>query len=288
MNRRCEFIAAKKSHHATIEARRVVGVSKGSWSRWVKGTEARASKVASDQELLGQIKKIWRQSGEAYGVPRICRELQAQGVAANHKRVRRVMRANGITSCMPYRPPRTTQRGAQPPAEDLVVRKFSAVAANRVWVSDITYIPTDGGWLYMVAFVDLYSRKVVGVAFSSRCDTALLVTAFRSAVRSRRPGPGLIVHSDHGCQYTSRAFLRELRRIRARPSMGRTGVCWDNAVAESFWASLKKERISRWRWSTRREAEMEARRYVRWYNRQRLHSTLDYVSPDAFELRIAA
>ena len=288
MNRRCEFVAAKKSRHATIEARRVAGVSKGSWYRWLAGGARRSAHQAEDQRLGKRIVEIWKASDRAYGLPRILHELRAEGWQVNPKRVRRLMRERGVVSCMPFRPPRTTVRGAQPAAEDLVARTFTAAGPNQVWVSDITYVRTRQGWLYLAAFTDLFSRRVVGYAVSSRCDTKLVLRAFNQACRARKPGPGLIVHSDHGCQYTSQEFRAALRRLKARQSMGRVGTCYDNAVAESLWASLKKERLGRWRWDSHDEAVRAIRRYITWYNAARRHSTLGYVSPAQFELAAAA
>lgn len=288
MNRRCEFIAAKKSHHATIEARRVVGVSKSSWYRWEAGAAARAHKQESNGGLARRIRQVWLESGKAYGVPRITAQLRDEGWVVNHKRVRRLTRQLGIVSCMPYRPPRTTQRGSGPIAEDLLARVFQTEQPNRAWVTDITFIRTREGWLYLAAYIDLFSRRVVGYSLSSSCDTQLVLDALRRGLRERRPGEGLIAHSDQGCQYTSRDYLRELRRFGIRPSMGRVGTCFDNAVAESFWASLKKERLSRWHWDTRAEATREVHRYIRWYNSKRLHSTLGNVAPTRFEAQAAA
>ena len=219
MNRRCEFIAAKKSHHATIEARRVVGVSKSSWYRWEAGAAARAHKQESNGGLARRIRQVWLESGKAYGVPRITAQLRDEGWVVNHKRVRRLTRQLGIVSCMPYRPPRTTQRGSGPIAEDLLARVFQTEQPNRAWVTDITFIRTREGWLYLAAYIDLFSRRVVGYSLSSSCDTQLVLDALRRGLRERRPGEGLIAHSDQGCQYTSRDYLRELRRFGIRPSM---------------------------------------------------------------------
>ena len=285
--RRCEFIAAKKGHHTTIEARRVVGVSKSTWMRWQRGATKRASALESDRELLARIRAIWNESGQAYGVPRIVAELRGQGIVANHKRVRRLMRRHGITSCMPYRPPRTTVHGLGPVPEDLLRRWFHADAPDTKWVTDITYIRTAQGWLYLAAITDLYSRKVVGYAVSNRCSTKLVLKALHNALAARKPAPGLIHHSDRGCQYTSRAYQKALRAAGIRQSMGRTGTCFDNAAAESLWASMKKERLGRWVWITRAAATREVHRYICWFNTRRLHSTLGYAAPDVFERRAA-
>jgi putative transposase len=284
---KCEFIAAKKGHHATSEAQRVVGVSKSTWHRWQHAATNRAQRDQAEHQLVVRIRDVWNESGQAYGAPRIRDELRNKGIVVNHKRIRRLMQRHGITSCMPYRPPRTTQRGAGPVPEDLVQRKFYASEPNSIWVTDITYIRTAQGWLYLVAFMDLYSRKVVGSATGKRCSTKLVLQALNNAMKSRKPGRGLIIHSDRGCQYTSRAFQKALRLAGIRQSMGRTGTCYDNAAAESLWASLKKERIGRWLWLTRAAATREITSYITWYNSRRLHSTLGNLAPAVFEARAA-
>lgn len=287
MTRRCEFIAAKKGHHTTIEARRVVGVSKSTWQRWQSAATKRADGTAVEIELVREIRDVWNESGHAYGAPRIRAELRARGILVNHKRVRRLMQKHGITSCMPFRPPRTTKAGSEFFSDDLIRRDFTATEPDTKWVTDITYIRTAQGWLYLAAIIDLYSRKVVGFATNKRCSTKLCLEALRNALKSRKPERGLIHHSDRGCQYTSRAYRRALRDAGIRQSMGRTGSCFDNAAAETFWSSMKKERMDRYVWITRALAHREVRRYIRWYNSQRRHSTLGYVAPDAFEAQAA-
>lgn len=285
MNRKFEFIAAKKGHCALIELHRAMGVSKSTWFR-----RAQTSWSDDDRALRALIRRIWNESGQAYGSPRITLELKALGWRVNHKRVARIMREEGVFSCVPYRPAGTKPRPAAAEVEDLVRRQFGVDAPNRAWVCDITQIRTAQGWLYLVCFLDLYSRKVVGFAMGNQCTAELVIQALRGALRSRRPARGLIIHTDRGPQFVSHKFQRVVREAKCRQSMARPGLghCADNSVAESFWASLKKERINRWRWATAEECARVIRNYISWYNRLRRHSYLGGVSPDAFEHAAAA
>lgn len=289
MNRKLEFIAAKKGHCALIDLHRAVGVSKSTWHRCQRAAKWSGNKNA-DQQLRALIRKIWDESDQAYGAPRVRLELKALGWVTNHKKVARIMREDGLFSCAPHRPAGTKPRPAAADVEDLVHRVFRATAGNQVWVCDITQIRTAQGWLYLACFIDLYSRKVVGYAMSSRCTAKLVVKAFNQAIQARKPASGLIVHTDRGSQFVSRRFQKAVREAKCRLSMSRPGLghCADNAVAESFWASLKKERLNRWRWANRTRCSQVVRSYVRWYNTLRRHSYLGGVSPDNFELALAA
>ena len=289
MNRKFEFIAAKKGHCALIELHRAVGVSKSTWHRRARAIGG-SQKEADNRELRALIRKVWDESGQAYGAPRITLELKALGKIVNHKKVARVMREEGIFSCVPFRPAGTKPRPAAANVEDLVQRRFQASGPNQVWVCDITQIRTAQGWLYLVCFIDLYSRKVVGYAIDHRCTAKLVIAAFSQAIRARNPRAGLIVHTDRGPQFVSHRFRRAVRQAKARLSMSRPGLghCADNAVAESFWASLKKERLNRWRWGTRAQCTRAIESYIRWFNRHRRHSYLGGVSPTAYEQAIAA
>lgn len=290
MNRKLEFIAAKKGHCALIELHRAVGVSKSTWHRHQRAAAKWNEEQEQDRRLRVLIRKIWDESGQAYGAPRITLELRDLGWVVNHKKVARIMREDGIFSCVPYRPPGTKPRPRAADVDDLVHRRFEAKAPNQVWVCDITQIRTGQGWLYLGCFVDLYSRKVVGYAMGNRCSAKLVVQVFRKAVQDRKPLAGLIVHVDRGPQFVSRKFQAAVRDARCRLSMARPGHghAADNAVAESLWASLKKERLNRWRWATRSTCARVIRSYMTWYNQSRRHSYLGGVSPASFELAIAA
>jgi len=284
MNRKCEFIAAKKGHCALIELHRAVGVSKSTWYRRQRAEWS--SRQETDLELREQIRGLWDQSGQANGAPRITLDLHDLGWEVNHKKVARIMREEGIFSCVPFRPSGTKPRPRAADVDDLVRRKFLALEPNRVWVCDITQVRTAQGWLYLACFIDLFSRRVVGYAIGKRCTAKLVIEAFARAFNERRPAPGLIVHTDRGSQFTSHRFQRAIAERGCRLSMARPGAghCADNSVAESFWASLKKERLNRWRWATRSRCTKVIHEYIRWYNTLRRHSHLGGISPTTFEL----
>ncbi len=287
MKRRKEFIAEKKGHHTITATCRVVGVSDATWYRWQSGTTTRTERAIDDAEFTTAIRYIWEESDLNYGLPRIHKELRTWGVPCSRKRVARLMRREGIYSHAHRKYVTTTIAGATR-MPDLVNRKFSADAADRVWWTDMTYIWTDQGWLYFAPVEDAFSRKVVGWAFADHLRTEMPLSALTMAIKYRRPSPGLIHHSDRGTQYTSLTYQNALMAAQMLPSLGRTGSCFDNAAAESFFASLKKELIHRRRWQTRNQAIRAIMKYIRWYNSQRLHSTLGYLSPDRFEAQRAA
>ena len=291
MKRRYAFIAAKKEedHHAKVSRLcSVVGVSHGTWYRQQSGSKKRTQRQEETDTLVGKIRDIWMSNGQTYGSPSIHGALRNTGVRCSRKRVERLMRINGIFSHVHTHRSRTTIGGDAPSTPDLVERRFTADAPNKVWWTDITYIWTKQGWLYLAAIEDGYSRKVVGYAFADHLKTSLPLKALHRALKARMPQEGLIHHSDRGCQYTSWTYQHELRSRGIRPSMGRTGVCWDNAPAESFWATLKKEVIHRQQWKTRRQVERAVTTYIARFNKERVHSALNYLSPEEFELQNAA
>lgn len=287
MKRRQEFIAAKKGHHANTVICRVVGVPDGTWYRWQSGTPRRDQRAVENAALTKIIREIWEASDMNYGLPNIHAELHHRGITCSRKRLARLMRQAGIYSHSHRKYITTTIAGATT-MPDLVQRNFTADAVDRVWWTDMTYIWTDEGWLYFAPMEDAFSRKVVGWAFADHLRTELPLAALKMAIRKRKPAPGLIHHSDRGTQYTSIKYQNALMAAKMLQSMGRTGVCFDNAAAESFFASLKKEKIHRRRWQTHKQVIRAIMKYIRWYNGQRLHSTLGRVSPDAFEARMAA
>jgi transposase InsO family protein len=262
---------------------RLLEVSRSGFYAWL---ERRNSRELNDRQLLQLIREIFAQSGETYGSPRIYRELRGRGVRCDKARVERLMRENEIT------PPRkkkyrvtTDSNHKNPVAPNVLQRDFTSPAPNRRWVSDITYVWTWAGWLYLAVVLDLFSRRVVGWAMDSRLDTeSLTLNALHMALRNRAPDRGLIHHSDRGTQYTSGDFQTVLDARGIVCSMSRRGDCWDNAVAESFFATLKLDLIFRRTFRTRREARQAIYRYIEvFYNRQRRHSYLGYVSPAEFE-----
>lgn len=262
---------------------RVLKASKSGYFAWRDGRDS--PRAAADQALTKQIAEIHERQRRVYGSPRIHRALRHQGTRVSRKRVERLMRAAGIRVTPPRRFTTTTDSDHDHPiAENLLKQDFSATAPNQKWVTDITYIPTGEGWLYVAAIVDLFSRRVVGWAMSSTMATNLVLSALDMALGNRSPSAGLVHHSDRGSQYASAAYRHALHQEGITASMSRRGNCYDNAVIESFWHSLKVELVHRRSFSTRREAEHAIFEYIEvFYNRVRLHSSIGYVAPAAFE-----
>lgn len=248
-----------------------------------------------DEVLMARVRIIHAESGETYGAPRVHQELQAEGLPASPKRVARLMRENGLVA-RPRKCPRvatTDSNHADPIAPNLLDREFdvNGVGINRVWVADITYIPTREGMLYLATVLDLGSRRCVGWAMRDTLEVEVALSALRMARAARVPEPGLIHHSDRGCQYTSGDYRTELAAHGMIASMSGKGDCYDNAVAESFFSTLEFELVMKNDWPTRAEARRAIFRYIEtWYNRRRRHSSLGYLSPVEYEqqLQVAA
>ena len=244
-------------------------------------------RAREDAVLLEAITAIWDESKGTYGAPRVYAELVAVGRRCSRKRVARLMRTAGLVGRTPKRWRTTTvpdPAAALP--DDLIQREFACAATdldNR-WCGDITYIHTWEGWLYLATVIDLSSRRVVGWATADHLRTDLIEQALRNAICQRRPAPGVIFHSDRGCQYTSSQYARFARDNQVRLSVGRKGQCWDNAVAESFFATIKTELLDRQSWPTKAVAHRAIFEYIEgWYNTRRRHSSLGYLSPAAYE-----
>lgn len=268
-------------------------VSPSGYYAWCKRPPS--ERAIADERLLLNIRIAHAKSDGDYGAPRVQRELKDAGIAVGTKRVARLMRHDGLTGRAPRRRrPRTTDSAHDHPiAPNLLARQFAVngVALNQVWVSDITYVPTQEGWLYLAAVLDLASRRCVGWAMRDTLDPEIAVSALTMAITTRRPEPGVIHHSDRGSQYACADYRAVLAQHGMIASMSRKGNCWDNAVAESFFATLELELIMKHRWATRDDARRAIFRFIEgWYNRARRHSTLDYVSPVQYEeqLRNAA
>jgi transposase InsO family protein len=237
--------------------------------------------------LLTRIQTLHAETREAYGAEKTWRVLRAQGVACGRHRVARLRRAHGIEARRRRRSRLAYKaRNSAPTAPNLVDRQFHASAPNRLWAGDITFIPTRQGWLYLAVVLDLYARRVVGWAMSARADTQLVLDALRMALTHRRPAPGLIYHSDQGIQYTSGAYQACLTAHGLVPSMSRKGNCYDNAVVESFFSSLKNEGTDHVTFPDRDHARTALFAYIElFYNRHRVHATLGYQSPEQYERR---
>ena len=265
----------------------VLGVSPSGYWAWRRREPS--ARAHADAQLSAQIVQIHQASRGTYGAPRIHAELAIQGMRCGRKRVARLMRLVGIAGCHRRRlRMRTTQRNpAAQPAPDLVQRAFVAAAPNELWVSDITYVPTQQeGFLFLAVILDVFSRRVVGWSMADHLRAELVLAALGMAVWNRRPGAGLIHHSDHGCQYTAEAFADRCRALGIQCSMGTTGDCYDNALAESFFATLECELLDRRIFRTHDEARSALFDFIEsFYNRQRRHSALGYLSPEEFERR---
>ncbi len=261
---------------------RVLEVSASGYYAWRK--RPRSARAQADQRLLRQIRTAHEASRQSYGSPRIHAELRASGVAVSRKRVARLMRTARIAGVSRRRWITTTVRDREArPAPDLVQRDFEAAGPDRLWVADITYIPTWVGFIYLAVVLDAWSRKVVGWAMAAHLRTELVLDALEQALQRRRPR-GVIHHSDHGTQYTSIGFGTRCRDAGVRPSMGSVGDAFDNAMAESFFATLECELLDRQALRTHAEARIAVFEFIEsWYNPFRRHSALGYRSPIEFE-----
>jgi transposase InsO family protein len=237
-----------------------------------------------DAALLVHIRAVFHEMKGAYGWPRVWRELADRGVRAGKERVRKMMKANGLRARGKRKFRATTDSAHNlPVSPNLLERKFDVAEPNRVWTGDITYVWTHEGWLYLAVVIDLHSRRVVGFSMNERMTRQLVIDALRMAWFRRRPVPGLIFHSDRGSQYASGDYQKQLQAFGMKGSMSRKADCWDNAVTETLFGSLKVERLHGMRFSTRRQAMDEIMDWLTFYNHKRLHSTLGYVSPMTFE-----
>jgi len=277
------FIHAEKASFPVAPLCRLLEVTRQGYYAFARRPPSR--RVLAEAELCEAIRKVFADSGETYGSPRVLRELRAGGVRTSKRRIERAMRGMGLTPPTPRKRVQTTVRDAtHPVAPNELARDFSATRPNERWVTDITYVWTDEGWAYVATILDLFSRAVVGWAIDVAATTRLTLAALHSAVQKRRPTAGLLHHSDRGCQYTSAEYRQRLQALGVTVSMSRTGNCWDNAVAESFFATLKNELVHRRRWRSVLELRTALFEYIEvFYNRRRLHSSLDYRTPAAVE-----
>ena len=264
---------------------RIFSVSRSGFYSWLK--RGKSPRQKSNEALTKQIRRIHQESHQIYGSPRITVALRQQGIQCARKRVARLMRENGIVSRTRKKFKATTYSShKRPVAPNLIKRNFTASNPNRVWTSDITFIWTKQGWLYLVVFLDICSRRIVGWSMKSRMTDQLVIDAFRHAWTHRKAPKGLIVHSDRGSQYCSHSFKELLNQQGYQQSMCDTGDCYDNAITESFFGTLKKELIFHHTYYTRDEARRSIFKYIEMiYNRIRIHSSLGGLSPDQYEKR---
>jgi putative transposase len=277
------FIHAEKASFPVKAMCRVLGVTRQGY--YAYATRPPSTRVQQDAALCETVREVFDASGATYGSPRVLGVLKQRGWRVGKRRIERAMRSMGLTPPTPRRHKRTTTSDpSHPVAPNELARDFAATRPNERWVTDITYVWTQEGWAYLAVILDLFSRSVVGWALDSTLATRLPLAALDVAVRRRRPTSGLLHHSDRGCQYTSAQYRDVLNRLGVTVSMSRRGNCWDNAVAESFFASLKNELVYRRSWPTRLELHNAVFEYIEvFYNRRRLHSSLGYKTPAATE-----
>jgi putative transposase len=278
-----QFVAAYQAEHRLTRLCQTLGVSRSGYYAWRR--RPASPRTRANARLVGQMQQLHRQTKERYGAVKLWRALLASGVACGRHRVARLRRQYGLMARR-VRRFRVVIEHHQfaPPAPNRLQQVFVAPAPNRIWAGDLTAIATRAGWVYLAVILDLYSRRVIGWAMSPRPDQHVALTALQMAMTHRRPRPGLIHHTDQGATYTSVAYQRQLVQTGLVASMSRKGNCYDNAVVESFFSTLKNELVHERDYHTREEAQAEVFEFIEvFYNRQRLHQTLGYVSPVQFE-----
>jgi len=271
---------AEKANYSLSVMCRVLGVSRSGFYAWRNRPRVTPT-MKSNRALLGKIRAIHSRSRKTYGSPRVHRQLRREEIRVGRNRVARLMREDALRGRIRRRFRSTTDSNhSLPVAPNTLNREFSAKSPDHVWAGDITYIRTGNSWSYLAVVIDLYSRMVVGWAFASHMRTELVEDALMAALGQRKPAPKLLHHSDRGSQYASREYRKQLAKRGIQVSMSRRGNCWDNAVAESFFGSLKQELVHHERWETPAEARAAIHDYIEvFYNRQRIHSSLGYRTP---------
>jgi putative transposase len=280
-----ELVKAEKAHYPIAVLCSVLSVSRSGFYAWMQRPPSARAK--SDAALVLDIRAAHKLGRRTYGSPRVHAELQAKGKQVGKNRVAKLMQKDGLRARQKRRFRRTTNSNHNDPiAPNVLKRNFEPKAPNQSWATDVTYVYTGEGWLYLAVMLDLFSRRVVGWAASVTNDTALALAALQSALAARQPKPGLIHHSDRGSPYASGDYRQALNARGLVPSMSRTGDCWDNAVAESFFASLKAELVDDERYATHAAALASIGDYIEtFYNPLRRHSHLNYLNPIEYELR---
>lgn len=282
---RYRFIQAEKATYPVNVLCQVLRVARSGFYAWCRRPVS--PRAQQNQWLRTHIRACYQEFRGRYGSPRLHRELQARGILVGRHRVARLMRAQGIRSICRRRYRAPMASGSTAVAENHVQRRFMVDRPNATWAGDITYIPTGEGWLYLAILMDLYSRRIVGWAMGERLTADLTLRALAMALQQRGLSAGLLHHSDRGSQYGAASYQQRLAEMGIQCSMSRAGNCWDNAVVESFFATLKSELTHHRRYRTRQDAKMEIFEYLEgFYNRQRRHSTLGYLSPAEFERQV--
>ena len=278
--------AMKAEGFAVRAACRAAEIASSSYYEWREKEEARPTEAErAEVELVAEIREIHAELDKSYGSPRITRELRRRGRLVNHKRVERLMRRHDVVGLTERRRVRTTIPAEDaPPLPDLVERRFAPGAPDVAWAGDITYVPTDEGWLYLSSVLDLGSRRLLGWEMDDNMATPLVADALSKAIALRGGARGAIFHSDRGAQYLSGTYRDLCAHHGIRQSAGRVATCFDNSVAEAFWSSLKRELVHRFRFATRAQAKAAIEGWIRRYNAVRLHSSLGYVPPIEWEL----
>ena len=280
---RFQFVSNQRAEFSVLLLCRSLGVSPSGYYAWRDRPVSK--REMANRELTVSIRQVWEESGQTYGSPRIYQILRKLGLLCSHKRVAHLMRDARLRAKQARGYRSTTQRKeGRRPAPNVLQRHFGAERPNQKWLADITYVPTLEGWLYLAAILDLFDRQVVGWAMDGRITTELTLRALQMALQQRRPDPGLVHHSDQGSQYTDQRYQALLVAHGIKASMNSTGTWYDNAPMESFFGTLKNERVHHSIYRSRDEAMTDVFYYIEgWYNRHRLHSSLSYVSPRAFE-----
>jgi len=275
-------VSVHRAQHRVTKICRVLGLSPSGF--YAAKSRPASRRASEDQDLLRHVRAFHAASRGTYGSPRILRDLRDQGIRIGRKRVARLMRTAGLQGVSRRRFLRTTERDAAArPAPDLVERDFSAEGPDRLWVADITYIPVAGGFLFLAVVLDAWSRRIVGWSMATTLHAKIVVDALEMAVQQRQPS-WVVHHSDQGGQYTSYAFGKRCREAGVRPSMGSVGDAYDNAMCESFFATLECELLHRRRFASHADARMAVFDFIEgWYNPRRRHSALDYKSPLEYE-----
>lgn len=278
-----QFIEEYRSIYPIIRMCSVLGVSENGYYNWRK--RGKSQRKRDDEQLVSRIEDAYNENRGVYGSPRIHAELKAQGIRCGRKRIARLMRERNISARRKRRQAKKTDSNHREPlAPNLLERDFTADAPNKKWMTDMTFIATSEGWLYLAGVIDGYSRRLVGWAMGSEHDAELVKQALHMALVVRRPGAGLVHHSDRGSEYASKSYQEMLHQYNIQISMSRKGDCYDNAMIESFWGTLKDECFGLETFHTREEVKTAIFEYIEvFYNRKRKHSSLGYLSPVDYE-----